>query len=60
MTMSEKAVAEMTMADSVADSMAAMPPWPPCAMTAGESLAGDGERSGGQRESGNRRGNDAS
>ena len=63
MTMSEKAVAKMTVADSMAAeattmaaeaaAVAAMP-----AMTAGESLAGDGERSAGQRESGDRRGND--
>jgi hypothetical protein len=56
MTMSEKAIAEMTMADSVANSMAAVAAM--AAVTAGESLAGDGERGGGQRESGNRRGND--
>jgi hypothetical protein len=60
MTMSEKAVAKMTVADSMAAEATTMAAEAAAvaAMSAGESLAGDGERSGAQRESGDRRGND--
>jgi hypothetical protein len=54
MTMPKKAVAKMTTADPVV-AVAAMPA---VTMTACESLAGDGQRSGGQRQSSNRGGND--
>ena len=54
MTTPKKAVAKMTAADPVV-AVAAMPT---VTMTACESLAGDGQRSGGQRQSSNRGGND--
>lgn len=52
MTTPKKAGAKMTAADPVVP-VAAMP-----AMTACESLAGDGQRGGGQRQSSNRGGYD--
>ena len=56
MTAPKKAGAKMTTADPVV-AVAAMPT-PTVTMTACESLAGDGQRSGGQRQSSNRGGND--
>jgi len=53
-TMAENAVAKMTMADSVMTVAAAMS----AVAAAGESLTGNGQGSGGQRESCDRRGND--
>ena len=53
MTMSKKAVAMTT-----ADPVVAMAAVPAVTTTTCESLAGDGQRSGGQRQSRNRGGND--
>ena len=56
MTMPKKTMAKMTAMAEPVVAVAAVPAMP--TVTASESLTGDGQRSGGQRQSSNRGGND--